>query len=1014
MIPLRLSLTNFLSYRQATLDFSGLHVACVCGSNGAGKSSLLEAIAWAVWGQSRASSEDNVIHLSEAEARVDFTFRCHQQTYRIVRARYRQQASALEFQIQTPAGFRVLTGGGLRATQQLIQQHIRLDYDTFINSSYLRQGRADEFMLKRPSERKRILADLLKLDQYDQLSERARDKARQFRQELAALEQSLSEMDQQLQRGQAIADQQTQLQQTHAALQQTYDEIVQRIQVQQQQVQQRTAWQQEYQIRCQAQLQHEAERGRLDVELQRLQQQVQERQAVVDEAEAIAANYAHAQRLQAEDSAQTEQLQAHQAALQERQSLQQQQQVIVQTLTERRQRVQAQMEALAQQDAELAPVLAKADRIAAASERLAQARSKLTYLDQVQLDIDPLQQRRRQIQNRLDQQRVRLATRLEELQQALTQTQQQAQQANLQRAISQTQQQIQHLQQRRSYQEQVRERGLERRRFMDRLQERQREVERQLARLEQKVEFLSARSPQQADPAPQNIPCPLCDRPLDEPHRQRVLAQHQEEQRDLLAQLWTLREQLAAADREIQVMRQEYRQVERELQAYEEVVEHSGQLKARIRSAAQAEERLGILRSEQRQIQQQMQSQAHSTELIDELQAIDQQLQRTNYDDRSHALARGEVDRWRWADVKQAELHQAQKRRRRLVEQQQQLAAQAAELGSALEAAAASDLQQAIDQLDKALAAIAYDAKRHQAVRQQLTQTQTHLLRYQTLQQAQVQLPELRERHQALAVALAERTRDLQRTQTQIEQLRQRIQQSPADPELLAHLERQQQQQRQQLDAQLAQLGRLEEQQQQQVHLQTRYDEAIAQQQRQRRQVWIYEELSYAFGKNGIQALMIENVLPQLEADANRILGRLSASQLHLQFVTQRASKTKTRGQAKLIDTLDILIADTQGTRPYETYSGGETFRVNFAIRLAIARLLAQRSGTPLQMLIIDEGFGTQDAAGCDRLIGAINAIAADFSCVLTVTHVPYLKEAFQARIEVVKTEEGSQLQLVT
>ena len=65
-------------------------------------------------------------------------------------------------------------------------------------------------------------------------------------------------------------------------------------------------------------------------------------------------------------------------------------------------------------------------------------------------------------------------------------------------------------------------------------------------------------------------------------------------------------------------------------------------------------------------------------------------------------------------------------------------------------------------------------------------------------------------------------------------------------------------------------------------------------------------------------------------------------------------------------------------------------------------------------MLIVDEGFGTQDQAGCDRLVSAINAIASDFACILTVTHIPHLKEAFQTRIEVMKTAEGSHLNLIS
>jgi exonuclease SbcC len=220
------------------------------------------------------------------------------------------------------------------------------------------------------------------------------------------------------------------------------------------------------------------------------------------------------------------------------------------------------------------------------------------------------------------------------------------------------------------------------------------------------------------------------------------------------------------------------------------------------------------------------------------------------------------------------------------------------------------------------------------------------------------------------------------------------------------------QQRRRQLDEQLSQQGRLQQRFTQLEALQTQHEEQQKQFQDIQRQYRVYQELTQAFGKNGIQALMIENILPQLEAETNHILARLTGNQLHVQIVTQRAGRRASKKATKLIDTLDILIADASGTRPYETYSGGEAFRINFSIRLALARLLAQRAGTSLQMLIVDEGFGTQDSEGCDRLIAAINAIASDFSCILTVTHMPQFKEAFQTRIEVRKTQQGSQLSL--
>jgi exonuclease SbcC len=91
-------------------------------------------------------------------------------------------------------------------------------------------------------------------------------------------------------------------------------------------------------------------------------------------------------------------------------------------------------------------------------------------------------------------------------------------------------------------------------------------------------------------------------------------------------------------------------------------------------------------------------------------------------------------------------------------------------------------------------------------------------------------------------------------------------------------------------------------------------------------------------------------------------------------------------------------------------YSGGEAFRVNFAIRLALSEVLAQRKGARLQTLVIDEGFGSQDAQGRQRLIEAINLVKNDFAKILVITHLEELKDAFPTRIEIEKTERGSEI----
>ena len=94
-------------------------------------------------------------------------------------------------------------------------------------------------------------------------------------------------------------------------------------------------------------------------------------------------------------------------------------------------------------------------------------------------------------------------------------------------------------------------------------------------------------------------------------------------------------------------------------------------------------------------------------------------------------------------------------------------------------------------------------------------------------------------------------------------------------------------------------------------------------------------------------------------------------------------------------------------------YSGGEAFRVNFAIRLALSEILSQRKGARLQTLVIDEGFGSQDVQGRQRLIEAINLIRNDFAKILVITHLDELKDAFPNRIEIEKTDRGSTVTVI-
>jgi len=170
-----------------------------------------------------------------------------------------------------------------------------------------------------------------------------------------------------------------------------------------------------------------------------------------------------------------------------------------------------------------------------------------------------------------------------------------------------------------------------------------------------------------------------------------------------------------------------------------------------------------------------------------------------------------------------------------------------------------------------------------------------------------------------------------------------------------------------------------------------------------RKMVVIYKILAEIYGKGGIQAAIIENAIPELAYKTNEILSKITDGRLNVEFLTQRDKKS-----GGTIETLDIKISDEFGTRKYETYSGGEEFRINFAIRIALSKVLAHRAGASLRMLILDEGFGALDEQGREKLVEAINSIRDEFDNILVITHIQDLKEAFPLRLEVTKEVNGS------
>jgi exonuclease SbcC len=687
------------------LYFEGFHVACVCGDNGHGKSALLDAITWALWGEARAKSDDDLIHLGQSEMDVEFEFSVGQNRYRVLRKRTkgglkRAGQSLLELQIATSDGFATLTGNTIRETERKIVDILRMDYQTFINSALLLQGRASEFSMKKPGERKEVLANILGLSLYDKLEKLAKD----YTKEREILHQRLSS-------------------------------DIARIE------------------------QELSQKPNYEVELQGTQAAISMLGTEVEK----------------QESALT-------ALRQSRESLK-----------------------------------FKDEQYREIGKRIEQAERQLQHLNTVAEGHRSKIERYDKILSRYQEEFTSIKMQSDDLAR-----------------------QEQDLGKRREDEKEISNQ-------INLLRSNNAQLKKEMDELKEKIDLLGKGDAE----------CPLCGTELGVEGRKRIMANYE----------------------------------------------------------AQGREKGDAFRANHSKIQQKEEEWKSLRQDISKLEATITS-ERTRLERQAGALERERTEAERSLPQEKEGLERAQK---------------------------------TVEDLRKAL-------------QEDIERKKTLLSEIEALPRLERELGETEKAHRELR----ERER----------KYRDRLVEVQAGLRRFAQLETER-------ETSIKELRSIAEEKS------------------------IYDELATAFGKRGTQALIIEKALPEIEEEANRLLGRMTDNRMHLKIESQRDTK-----KGDTIETLDIKIADELGTRNYEMFSGGEAFRINFALRIALSRLLARRSGAPLPTLIIDEGFGTQDTAGREKLVEAINSIQDDFEKILVITHIEELKDAFPVRIDVIKTEEGSTFSL--
>jgi exonuclease SbcC len=846
---------NFMCYRDNVppLSFEGIHTACISGDNGNGKSTLIDAMTWALWGKARAKSDDDLIHLGETEMGVEFDFAVGEESYRIIRRhskpkrRSGQGKTILEFQIATKGGFKALTESSIAQTQQKITDTLHIDYTTFVNSALLLQGRADEFTIKRPVERKQVLADILGLSFYDKLEEEAKDRAKEREVAKAQLENATREIEQEL------------------SQKPTYETEL------------------------------EAGQSQLAVLEKKVAEQETRLNNLRQEKEALENKKAELARLEEQLARAKRDLERwNDLAKEHRLRLKDYQGLIAQRLT-----------------------------IDGGYARFSEAKKLNSELDQKLRLVTTLNGRKHQLEMTISQAGQVLVKEHAVAQSQISEQETSAQRLpTLKKELEQVRIKLRELAEPEESLSRQKKASQELRTQVNYLESSKIQLEREIKGLEEKLDLLLTQK---------GTRCPLCETELEAEGIKLIETKYTADRDAKLKSLRLNQAELAQKKAELAQGESEVAQLESKLNQDKTSLETKASvLSQEITKAEETVGKLNEVRKSLNGIEERLAKRDFALSGQVALKELESELAKLSYEPEQHDEARKRLTSLEQYEGLKRKLEDAE----RLVNQEKESAIRAEE--------AAQELRLSLEAEEGKSRSLSEELNRLPQLLNHYTQAENE--------------------HQALAAKQKQEQEALWSVKTKLERLKE--------------LE----QKRQEKEKQLSQTAKEEK---------------------------IYKDLAQAFGKRGIQALLIESALPEIEAEANELLSRMTDNRMHIKIETQRETKA-----GNVVETLDIKISDELGTRNYEMFSGGEAFRINFAIRIALSKLLARRAGAPLPTLVIDEGFGTQDTVGIEKLKEAINSIQDDFDKILVITHIEELRDAFPSRINVIKTENGSTLEV--
>ncbi|MDQ3958572.1 MAG: SMC family ATPase, partial [Actinomycetota bacterium] len=187
MKPVSLAIKGFRSHEHDTeISFAGRRLFAIVGPTGAGKSSILDAVSYALYGATPRIRRNvkKLICSRTDSAHVRFVFEVEGHEHEITRS-LRRSGAGEHVLVDGSSGQRVIGEGKVN---EKVAELLGLDFDAFCSSVLLAQGKFSEFLEASPTTRSQILKGVFRLDQIDALREAAKGRRNELEGEVARVE----------------------------------------------------------------------------------------------------------------------------------------------------------------------------------------------------------------------------------------------------------------------------------------------------------------------------------------------------------------------------------------------------------------------------------------------------------------------------------------------------------------------------------------------------------------------------------------------------------------------------------------------------------------------------------------------------------------------------------------------------------------------------------------------------------------------------------------------------------